>query len=111
MFKMELEYKQGVLFARLKGILNKKGSNKINNYLNSVIKKHDIKYLVYNFKELKMIDESGVNAIINSKRYIKENKGTIKVCNTIGYFEYLRKYLKLNKISNELEVYKEMEVL
>lgn len=111
MFKMELEYKKGVLFARLKGTLNRRGSFKINNYLNSVIKKHNIKYLVYNFKDLKMIDEVGVNAIINSKRKIKENKGTIKVCNTFGYFEYLRKYLKLKKIDNELEVYREMEVL
>lgn len=111
MFKMELEYKKGVLFARLKGTLNKRGSLKINTYLNPVIKKHNVKYLVYNFKDLKMIDEIGIEAIINSKRYIKENKGTIKVCHTSGYLEYLRKYLKLNKIDNELEVYKEMEAL
>ena len=39
MFKLELEYKNGILFARLKGILNRKNSYKINNYLNPVIKK------------------------------------------------------------------------
>ena len=32
MFKLELEYKNGILFARLKGILNRKNSYKINNY-------------------------------------------------------------------------------
>ena len=51
MFKLELEYKNGILFARLKGILNRKNSYKINNYLNPVIKKHEIKYLVYNFEQ------------------------------------------------------------
>ena len=35
MFKLELEYKNEVLFARLKGVLDRKASFKINNYLNS----------------------------------------------------------------------------
>ena len=48
MFKLELEYKDEILFARLKGILDRKASYKINNYLNPVIKKHEIKNLVYN---------------------------------------------------------------
>lgn len=50
MFKMELEYKNGILFARLKGILNRKNSYKINNYLNPVLKKHNIKCEVVNKK-------------------------------------------------------------
>jgi len=47
MFKLELEYKDEILFARLKGILDRKASYKINNYLNPVIKKHEIKNLEY----------------------------------------------------------------
>ena len=73
MFKLELEYKDEILFARLKGILDRKASYKINNYLNPVIKKHEIKNLVYNFEKLEMVDNSGIEALINSKYYIKCN--------------------------------------
>ena len=48
MFKLELEYKNWILFARLKGILNRKNSYKINNYLNPLIKKHQIKNVILN---------------------------------------------------------------
>lgn len=64
MFKLELEYKDEILFARLKGILDRKASYKINNYLNPVIKKHEIKNLVYNFEKLEMVDNSGIEALI-----------------------------------------------
>ena len=43
MLKMDLEFSKGILFVRLKGILNRKTSYKINNYLNPVLKKHKIK--------------------------------------------------------------------
>lgn len=49
MLKMDLEFNKGILFVRLKGKLLRKNSYKINNYLNPVLKKHKIKYLVYNF--------------------------------------------------------------
>ena len=94
MFKLELEYKNGILFARLKGILNRKNSYKINNYLNPVIKKHEIKYLVYNFEDLEMID-----------------KGVIKVCGVHGAQEYLCKYLKLSKVKSEIDAFIEMEAM
>ena len=111
MFKLELEYKNGILFARLKGILNRKNSYKINNYLNPVIKKHEIKYLVYNFEDLEMIDNSGIDALINSKYYIKCNKGVIKVCGVHWAQEYLCKYLKLSKVRSEIDAFIEMEAM
>lgn len=109
MFKLELEYKNNILYARLKGILNRRNSYKINNYLIPVIKKHNIKYLVYNFKELEMIDSAGINALINTKYYIKCNKGVVKVCGVDGAQEYLCKYLKLVKVDNEIDAYMKME--
>lgn len=104
MFKMELEYKNGVLFARLNGKLNRKNSYKINNYLNPVIKKHNIKCLVYNFKNLESVDNSGIDAILESKYSIKLNKGIIRVYGANGFTEALRRYLKIPKIEKEMEV-------
>jgi anti-anti-sigma factor len=106
MFKMELEYKNGILFARLKGILNRKNSYKINNYLNPVLKKHNIKCLVYNFENLESVDNTGIDAILNSKYTIKLNKGVIRVCGSSGYNEALRRYLKIPRIDKEMEALK-----
>lgn len=105
MLKLEMEYKEGILFARLKGILNKKSSYKINNYLNPVIKKHNIKYLVYNLKDLEMIDARGIDALENSKYYIKCNKGVIKACEVSKEHEYLCKYLKIGRVNKEIDAY------
>lgn len=73
MFKLELEYKNGILFARLKGILNRKNSYKINNYLNPVIKKHEIKYLVYNFEDFEIEStKTGEKKTFTEEKLIEE---------------------------------------
>lgn len=110
MLKMDLEYNNGILFARLKGILNNKSSYKINQYLNPVLKKHKIKYLVYNLFSLESIDESGLNAIINTKITIKNNHGKIVICEVPEVISQAIKSLKLFKLKDEREVLKRIEV-
>ena len=110
MFKLELEYKNQILFAKLKGVLDRKNSYKINNYLNYVIKKHEIKHLVYDWQELKMIDNYGLDALLKSKYYIKKNKGIINVYGANRSLEYLRRYLKMTKIEN-INLVKERKVI
>ena len=77
MLKMDLEYEGNVLFIRLKGILNRRMSYKINNYLVPVMKKHKLKNIIYNLSDLKSIDESGIDAILKTKCIVKKNKGKI----------------------------------
>lgn len=96
MFKMEFEYIDGILLVKLKGILDRRQSYKINNYLNPIIKKHSIKYLIYNATNLKGIDNAGIDALINSKCYIKNNKGIVKV---YGLNDKLKKIFKTIRIS------------
>ncbi len=74
---MELEYLEHILFVRLKGNLSKKNNYKIHNYLVPVLKKHHIKKLVYNLKNLEKIDEFSIDAILKTKCIIKSNKGEI----------------------------------
>lgn len=111
MLKMDIEYKSEVLFVRLKGELNKKSSYKINNYLNPVIKKHNIKYLIYNWNDLKGVDNAGIDAILNSKCLIKANKGKIFVCHNNSIGKYLSKLFKVTAVRNELEACKLMEMI
>lgn len=110
MLKMDLEYNQGILFVRLNGILNNKNSYKINNYLNPILKKHKIKYLVYNLCLLKDIDESGIDAILNTKIEIKNNKGKIVLCEVNKFINEKIKRLKVSKIKNELCAFDLVEV-
>ncbi len=110
MFKLELEYKNRILFAKLKGVLNERNSYKINNYLNYVIKKHNIKHLVYDWEDLKMIDNCGLDALIKSKYYIKQNKGIINVYGAKRSLEYLRRYLRIPKLE-DVNVIKEREAI
>ena len=80
MLKMDLEYKSGILIVRLEGMLSRKNNYKINNYIMPILIKHKIKYIVYNLNKLKGIDESGVDAILNTKCETKKNQGTIYLC-------------------------------
>jgi len=104
LLKLELLYNEGVMIARLKGNLDRKNSYKINNYLNPLLQKHKIKYLVYNFDCLKDVDNTGVDAILRSKYIMKENKGLIRVCNAKDKMLEVCKKKRLVRINDENEL-------
>lgn len=110
MLKMDMEYEVGILFIRLKGILNRRVSYKINNYLVPVISKHKIKYVIFNLGNLKSIDESGVDAILNTKCVVKRNKGKIYLCEVNSEVSLKVKRLHIRKTSSELTALKLIEV-
>ena len=110
MLKMDLEYEKGILFIRLNGILNRKGSYKINNYIIPVIKKHQLKRIILNLENLKDIDESGVCAILNTKCTAKNNKGNIYLCGVKKDIELKLKRLHIKTKSSEKEILKLIEV-
>lgn len=111
MLKMDIEYNRNILFVRLKGILDKKSSYKINNYINPVIKKHNIKCLVYNLDDLDGIDTSGVAAITASKYIIKCNRGVIYTCGKKERLNGLSKLVKLKRIEEEWDAFKITEMI
>ena len=110
MFKMDLEYESEILFIRLIGNLNKRGSHKINNYILPVIKKHKIKNVVLNLNELNGIDSSGINAIINVKSITKCNKGNLYLCDNDNYLNKFIKSLNIKAISSEKSLILEKKV-
>lgn len=110
MLKMDLEYKSGVLFIRLEGNLIRKTNYKINNYIIPVIIKHKIKYVIYNLKKLNNIDESGIDAILNTKCKIKNNHGLIYLCEVNSELSKKIKRLKIRELSDELTALKKIEV-
>ena len=100
--KLDMEYKDGILFVRLNGSLTKNHRFRINNYLVSVLKKHKIKYLVCNLKEINDIDIMGIESLLNLKCVMKTNKGKMLLCGLHSRIAQYLKPLKIPRIENEL---------
>lgn len=102
MLKVDMEYEKGILYVRLKGILDRKVCYKINNYIVPVVLKHKIKYLVFNMALLQDIDESGLDALLNAKCAIRSNKGKICLCEVSDEVRKKLRRLRMRIASNEL---------
>lgn len=110
MLKVDMEYEKGILYVRLNGILDRKACYKINNYIVPVVLKHKIKYLVFNLLELKDIDESGMDALLNTKCAIKSNKGKICLCEVSDEINKKIKRLRMKVASNEFAANRLIEI-
>lgn len=97
MLKINLEYKKGILFVRLKGNLNANTASKFLEYTIPIIKDYKIKYLVYNLKELGCLDNYGEDALLDSGEEIKSNNGRVLIVNN-----NINTTLGFDKLSNEL---------
>lgn len=102
MLKVDMEYDKGILYVRLKGVLERKVCYKINNYIVPVVLKHKIKYLVFNLALLQDIDESGMDALLNTKCAVRSNKGKICLCDVSDDVRLKLKRVRMKIASNEL---------
>lgn len=110
MLKVDMEYEKGILYVRLKGILERKVCYKINNYIVPTVLKHRIKYLVFNLMEVKDIDTSGMDALLNTKCAIRTNKGKICLCEVSDDLKIKIKRLKMKIASNEMAANRLIEI-
>lgn len=81
MLKINMEYRKGILFVRLKGNLNANTAPKFENYAIPIIKDYGIKYVVYNLSELVSLDSRGESALIKGGDEIKTNDGRVLIVN------------------------------
>lgn len=111
MLKMDLEYIKEILFIRLDGKLTKKTNHKLYNYIIPALVKHKIKYVVYNLKDLKEIDEIGIDTILNSKCKVKRNGGKVYLCEVNNEILFKIKRLRLKCFSSEFIALRQIEVM
>ncbi len=97
MLKINMEYRKGILFVRLKGNLNAFTAPKFKDYTLPVIKDYGIKYLVLNLNDLVSIDSIGEEALKEGNKIIKANKGKVLLVNN-----NINTQVKFDKVSNEL---------
>lgn len=101
MLKINLEFRKGILFIRLKGSLNKLTYQSMKDYLIPIIKDNGIKYIVFNLAYLTNIDGYGKESIKEAIFYAKQNQGTGLICNSKISFD--KPY---TMIENELKALK-----
>ncbi|MFA5602442.1 MAG: STAS domain-containing protein [Bacilli bacterium] len=80
MLDIDIEFRKGILFVRLGGVLDISSSNKLNEELIPILKDNGIKYLVFNIENLNYIDLDGINSLKQKYNIISNNKGQILVC-------------------------------
>ena len=80
MLNIDLEYKRGILFLRLNGILNKDTSFVLEDAIKTIVEKAGIKYMLINFEKLYKIDKYGVCSIIKSYNEYLKDKGKLMIC-------------------------------
>ncbi len=80
MLNIDIEFRKGILFIRLKGILTKDTVNKLNNDVTSLIKDNGIRNIVFNISNLDLIDIKGINALLYNYEIVKSNNGKSCVC-------------------------------
>ena len=109
MLDIKAEYKRGILFVRLYGILNSKTSIYLKDKIREIVFKGGIKYMLINCEKLFSIDSNGIDAINDSCKEIIDSGGKVFVC---GFSEGIRlnignSKLKKNilKTTNELSVF------
>ena len=104
-----IEFRRGILFIRISGVITKDTFQKYNDEINNMIKVNGIKKVVLNLEKAKEIDLKGINLLYYTYEIVKENKGELYFTNINDNIKHrinkshILKYVKI--IENELVSY------
>ena len=80
MLDINFEFRRGVLFIRLKGILTKVTIKKLDSDVTSLIRDNGIRNVVFNFSDLDRIDFKGISRLFYNYELCKKNRGVSLLC-------------------------------
>lgn len=78
--EVNLMIKQDTIITRLKGELDEENVGGVKVKLTELIKKYQIKNLVFNLEELSFLDSSGIGMIIGRYNQVMANHGQVVLC-------------------------------
>ncbi|MBP3635089.1 MAG: hypothetical protein J6J17_01340 [Bacilli bacterium] len=78
MIDVDVEFTKGVLFVRLKGVINKSNEYVAKEKIFNIIKNGGIRYLVFNTEQLDIT--SDVTLFDDCEKLIKQNDGKMLIC-------------------------------
>ncbi|HHW68981.1 MAG TPA: STAS domain-containing protein [Tenericutes bacterium] len=80
MLDIDVEFRKGILFVRLFGVLDKNTVKKLEKEVLNLVKNIGIKNIVFNMQNLTSIDISGIKGIYSSYSFCKKNDGKSIMC-------------------------------
>ena len=98
MLDIETEFRRGILFIRLKGILDKRTVKILNENVTNLIEENGFKNIVFNIENLNYIDIKGISTLFYNYELLKNNHGKLMVCGIVN--EQVRKKLKNSRLLN-----------
>lgn len=115
MLEIILEYRKGILFARLFGSLNKNTSLTFKTKLTSLVIENNIRHVVLNLEGVEEIDLKGIHQIYYLYELCNSNKGKLLLCNSLNE-DVKRKVKKerlfhyIKEIKNELVAFEMVQI-
>lgn len=80
MLDINFEFRRGVLFIRLKGVLTKNTIGKLDLEVTTLIRDNGIRNVVFNVSELSRIDLKGISRLFYNYELCKKNRGVSLLC-------------------------------
>lgn len=106
MLDIDMEFNQGILLVRLRGILNGDTVGLLRKDLEMVIRDNGIRYVLINLKKLSFIDNYGLEAIKQSYRQIINNNGKLIICGIDKLFNQNKEIFdNLYQVNDEIMAY------
>ena len=113
MLEVTKEFRKGILFVRLKGILNKDTVSYLNREVTKLVADMQIQNVVFNIQELESIDISGVNALLYNYNLCKDVNGISMLCGVNNNIKDLINKSSIKdmfQIKDELTAYKVIKI-
>lgn len=109
---ISFEFRKGILFIRLEGILNEDTSVKLSKKLDYFINTQGVKYFVINLEKVFITDYSFFNMLDERYEDVKVHDGKLIICGyKSNFLEFpLEKKSGINITNNELSAFKLIEV-
>ncbi len=98
MLEIDMDFKKGVFFVRLKGSLDNNSVSKLNDEVISLIKSAEIRNIVINVDGLTNIDMKGINSLLYIYELTNQNKGKSLLCGISN--ELVKNRIKNSRIFN-----------
>lgn len=105
MLKVLMEFRKGILFVRLFGILNDSTIGEFKSQVKEVIIESGIKYVVLNTSNLEAISKEGVREIKNLKKILKKTDGQFFL-----FGGEIKELKSLVNLENELNVFERVVI-
>lgn len=108
MLNIMFEFRKGVLFVRMGGVINKTTYTKYFEVINMIVK-NGIRTVVLNLENINEIDLKGINSLFYTYEVVRNNKGRLLLSNINKNINknivksHILNYV--NVVDNEIEVF------